>query len=88
LREPYHDLEGIQTIRHLVRAGRYKEAHVLLKQVNHPQVPALEAQISALLAAERPAPRRTPARSDLLLRGLTILIWLTVIILFLMLILR
>lgn len=43
------DLENIQTIRHLINAQRYEEAYALLKQTNHPQVPALEKKLRRLL---------------------------------------
>lgn len=36
----------IQTIRRLIRVGRYNEAYILLKETNHPQVPALERRLS------------------------------------------
>lgn len=43
------NLENIQTIRHLIDAERYEEAYTLLKQTNHPQVPALEKKLRAQL---------------------------------------
>ncbi|GAB4508659.1 MAG: hypothetical protein OHK0046_01720 [Anaerolineae bacterium] len=44
----------IQTVRRLIRAQRYDEAYILLKETNHPQVPALETKLRALLAANNP----------------------------------
>lgn len=54
------DFRTIQRIRRLMRAGRYDEARILLKETNHPQVPALEAQLYALQEADHPAEARPP----------------------------
>jgi len=43
------DFRAIQSVRRLIRAKRYHEAYQLLKETNHPQVPALEAQLKPLI---------------------------------------
>lgn len=52
-----NDLENIQTIRHLIAAGRHEEAYGLLKQTNHPQVPALEKRLQAIFASRQASER-------------------------------
>lgn len=46
------DFRHIQMVRRLVRAGRYNEARVIMKETNHPQIPALEKQVSRLEESE------------------------------------
>ncbi len=59
---------NIQTIRRLIRAQRYEEAYYLLKQTNHPQVPALEAKLKPLVQFDCPI---EPSRLNLLPRWKT-----------------
>lgn len=63
------NMRRIQTVRHLIRAGRYMEAHALLKELNHPQVPQLESELLALISIHHPKPRppRLFARSSVLM---------------------
>ena len=46
------DFRYIQMVRRLVRDGRYAEARLIMKETNHPQIPALEARVDKLLTAE------------------------------------
>lgn len=49
-----HDFRAIQTIRRLTQAKRYQEAYDLLKETNHPQVPALETRLRHLIQQQQP----------------------------------
>jgi len=44
----------IQMVRRLVSAGRYNEARVIMKETNHPQIPALERRVNRLTEANAP----------------------------------
>ena len=57
---------NILAIRKLIQNERYIEALTLMRQTNHPQIPALERQLMALLEAQTPP---IPQRMLMLWRG-------------------
>lgn len=47
------DFQKIQMVRRLIRDKRYDEARLLLKEMQHPQVPVLEEQLTKIIEHQR-----------------------------------
>lgn len=47
------DFQKIQMVRRLIRDERYDEARLLLKEMQHPQVPVLEEQLTKIIESQR-----------------------------------
>lgn len=48
------NFQYIQRVRRLVRDGRYDEARSIMKETNHPQIPALEKRMNLLVLMDTP----------------------------------
>lgn len=72
------DFRHIQRVRRLVRDGRYNEARLIMKETNHPQIPALEKKVNQLAEIDSlEEPTRIFTRFSVLVGGIVGVISLT-----------